>query len=34
MLYWRLVFVPVAILLEFIVPQQHLLIFLMAARTG
>jgi Ca2+:H+ antiporter len=31
MLHWMLVFVPVAILLEFIAPQQHLLVFLMAA---
>ncbi|MEK1905493.1 MAG: calcium/proton exchanger [Pseudomonas sp.] len=31
MLHWMLVFVPIAILLEFLVPQQHLLVFLMAA---
>lgn len=31
MLLWMLVFVPIAIVLEFMVPQQHLLIFLTAA---
>ena len=31
MLNWMLIFVPIAILLEFTAPQQHLLIFLMAA---
>lgn len=31
MLRWMLVFVPIAILLEFLAPQQHLLVFLMAA---
>ena len=31
MLYWMLLFIPGAILLEFLAPQQHLLIFLTAA---